>query len=89
MSDGRFLPGLSTVTVLGPDEHRAALDSADPNVHGRLSSAGRAVPGFEIEVRDELGQPVAPGTPGLIWIRGDQVSGEYAGTGSAVDSRLP
>jgi acyl-CoA synthetase (AMP-forming)/AMP-acid ligase II len=30
---------------------------------------------------------VPPGTPGLIWIRGDQVSGEYAGLGSAVDAR--
>jgi acyl-CoA synthetase (AMP-forming)/AMP-acid ligase II len=77
----------STVTVLGPGEHRAALDSADPAIRARLASAGRAVPGIEIEIRDELDQAVPAGTAGLIWIRGDQVSGEYAGGGSAVDSR--
>jgi acyl-CoA synthetase (AMP-forming)/AMP-acid ligase II len=77
----------STVTVLGPEEHRAALASDDPAVRARLASAGCAVPGIEIEVRDELSRPLPPGTPGLIWIRGDQVSGEYAGQGSAVDER--
>jgi acyl-CoA synthetase (AMP-forming)/AMP-acid ligase II len=77
----------STVTVLGPEEHRAALTGDDPAVRARLASAGRAVPGIEIEIRDELGQVLPAGTPGLIWIRGDQVSGEYAGSGSAVDAR--
>jgi acyl-CoA synthetase (AMP-forming)/AMP-acid ligase II len=77
----------STVTVLGPDDHRAALASDDPAVRARLASAGCAVPGIEIEVRNELDEVVPPGTPGLIWIRGDQVSGEYAGMGSSVDSR--
>jgi acyl-CoA synthetase (AMP-forming)/AMP-acid ligase II len=77
----------STVTVLGPEDHRAALQADDPAVRARLASAGRPVPGIEIEVRDELDQVVPPGTPGLIWIRGDQVSGEYAGLGSAVDAR--
>ncbi|MCE0766356.1 long-chain fatty acid--CoA ligase [Pseudonocardia kujensis] len=75
----------STVTVLGPDEHRAALDSADEAVRGRLSSAGRAVPGIEIEVRDEDGAPVPAGVPGRIWVRGEQVPTEYAGRGSSLD----
>lgn len=77
----------STVTVLGPDDHRTALASDDPAVRARLGSAGRAVPGIELEIRDELGQVVPPGTSGSIWIRGDQVSGEYAGHGPAVDAR--
>jgi acyl-CoA synthetase (AMP-forming)/AMP-acid ligase II len=77
----------STVTVLGPEDHRAALQSEDPAVRARLASAGRAVPGIELEIRDELERPVEPGTPGQIWLRGEQVSGEYAGTGSAVDGR--
>jgi acyl-CoA synthetase (AMP-forming)/AMP-acid ligase II len=77
----------STVTVLGPEDHRAALQSDDPAVRARLASAGRPVPGIELEVRNELDQVVPPGTPGLIWIRGDQVSGEYAGMGPAVDAR--
>jgi acyl-CoA synthetase (AMP-forming)/AMP-acid ligase II len=77
----------STVTVLGPEEHRAALACEDPAVRARLGSAGRAVPGIEIEVRDGLGEPVPAGTPGLIWVRGEQVSGEYAGSGPVVDER--
>ncbi|MEV7038456.1 fatty acid--CoA ligase family protein [Amycolatopsis sp. NPDC051061] len=77
----------STISVLGPDEHRAAVASDDPAVRARLGSAGRPVPSIELEVRDETGAVVAPGEPGQIWVRGDQVSGEYAGQGTAVDER--
>jgi len=77
----------STVTVLGPADHRAALETDDPAVRARLASAGTAVPGIELEIRDEAGTVLPAGEPGLIWIRGDQVSGEYAGLGSAVDER--
>lgn len=77
----------STISVLGPAEHRAAVTSEDPGVRARLGSAGQAVPGIEIEVRDELGEPVPAGETGQIWVRGEQVSGEYAGQGSAVDAR--
>jgi acyl-CoA synthetase (AMP-forming)/AMP-acid ligase II len=75
----------STITVLGPPEHRAALASDDPRVRARLRSAGRALPGVALEVRDGSGAPVPPGVSGLVWVRGEQVSGEYAGSGSAVD----
>ena len=76
----------STVTVLGPEDHRAAL-AGDGPVRARLGSAGRPVPGIDIEIRDEQGAVLPPGRTGQIWIRGDQVSGEYAGTGPAVDDR--
>ncbi|HEX3785558.1 MAG TPA: fatty acid--CoA ligase family protein [Pseudonocardiaceae bacterium] len=76
----------SSIAVLGPAEHRAALDSADPVVVGRLSSAGRVLPGIEIQIRDESGQPLAAGVVGDVWVRGDQVSGEYAGGGSVCDA---
>ena len=76
----------STITVLGPEEHRAAEQSSDEAVRARLSSAGRAVPGIEIEIRDEDGRPVAAGASGRIWVRGEQVSTEYAGKGSSVDA---
>lgn len=77
----------STVAVLGPEEHRAALAGEAPDVRARLASAGRPVPGVEIEIRDERGLTVPAGTSGLIWIKGDQVSGEYAGLGTSVDDR--
>lgn len=77
----------STVTILGPDDHRAAFESDDPVIHARLASAGRAVPGIEIEIRDEQGRVLPPDDLGLIWIRGTQVSGEYDRTGPVVDAR--
>ena len=70
----------STIALLGPDEHRAALQPDDPEARARLGSVGRLVPGIELEVRDELGFVLSPGEPGLVFLRGDQVSGEYAGS---------
>src|SRR5215207_3003998 len=75
----------ATVTVLGPDEHREALASGDPAVRARLGSAGRPVPGVDIEVVGDDGAPLPPGVEGRIRIRGDQVSGRYVGQGPAVD----
>ena len=74
----------SSITVLGPDDHRAALGSDDPVVRGRLGSVGQALPSVELSVRDPLGVPVPVGQRGEVWVRGEQVSGEY-GTSSAVD----
>ncbi len=67
----------STIALLGPDDHRAALASEDPKVRARLGSLGQALPTVEIEIRDEDGRPVGPGEHGEIYVRGDQVSGEY------------
>ena len=75
----------ATVTVLGPDDHRAAFGSDDPVVRARLGSVGRPVPGVEIEVVGGDGAAAPPGAEGTIRIRGDQVSGQYVGQGSAVD----
>ncbi|MBK3572893.1 long-chain fatty acid--CoA ligase [Streptomyces sp. MBT65] len=77
----------STVSVLGPAEHRAAIASDDPAVRARLGSAGLPVPGIEIAVRDVTGESLGAGETGQIWVRGEQVSGEYAGQGSAVDEQ--
>lgn len=67
----------STVALLGPDDHRAAFSSPNPEVRRRLASVGLPVPGVEISVRDETGTEVAPTTPGEVWVRGGQVAGEY------------
>jgi len=76
----------STVTVLGPEEHRAAASSADPAVRRRLASAGVPLPGIELEIRDDLGRVLGPNERGEIYVRGEQVSGEYEGRGSVTDS---
>lgn len=54
----------STITVLGPQEHRTAVASDDPAVRARLGSAGLPVPGVELEVRDASGAVVGPGGRG-------------------------
>lgn len=64
----------STIAVLGPDDHRAAL-AGDDAARQRLGSVGRLVPGIEVDIRD-----------GEIWVRGEQVSGEYLGHGAMVDA---
>ena len=69
----------STIAVLGPDDHRNALTSDDPMIQRRLSSVGRVLPMVEIEIRDDHERAVGPGGSGLIYLRGEQVSGEYAG----------
>jgi len=76
----------ATLTVLGPDDHRAAAGSPDPAVRRRLTSVGRPLPTVEIEIRDEEGKPVAAGVRGEICARGEQVSGEYLGKGTRVGS---
>jgi acyl-CoA synthetase (AMP-forming)/AMP-acid ligase II len=69
----------STIALLGPADHRAALVSADPRVRARLGSCGRVLPGIEVEIRDGDGSPVPAGGSGLIFLRGEQISGEYTG----------
>jgi acyl-CoA synthetase (AMP-forming)/AMP-acid ligase II len=77
----------STVAVLGPEDHRAAVASDDPLVRARLASVGRVLPTVELEIRDDADQPLPAGVPGRICVRGEQVSAEYAGVGRTVDTR--
>ncbi|MEY2420731.1 MAG: hypothetical protein QOI95_798 [Acidimicrobiaceae bacterium] len=63
----------STIAILTPDDHREAIASDDPKVRARLGSVGQPLPTVELEIRD-----------GEIWVRGEQVSGEYLGIGTSV-----
>ena len=67
----------STIALLGPEEHREAIASDDPKVQARLTSLGKPLPTIEMEVRDDEGNALPPGEAGEIFVRGDQVSGEY------------
>jgi len=69
----------SSVAVLGPGDHRKAVSSDDPAVRARLGSVGRPVPGVEFQIRSEEGEPLGPDELGLVFVRGDQISGEYSG----------
>jgi len=74
----------STIAVLGPDDHRAALATDDPAVRRRLSSAGRVLPTIEIEIRGDDGEALPAGEVGIVHLRGEQIAGEYS-TGSLLD----
>jgi acyl-CoA synthetase (AMP-forming)/AMP-acid ligase II len=68
----------STIAILDPDSHREARASVDPDVRRRLSSVGRPLPAVELEIRDEEGATLPAGKVGEVWVRGDQISGEYS-----------
>ncbi|MGW4477703.1 class I adenylate-forming enzyme family protein [Rhodococcus triatomae] len=75
----------SSIAVLSPDDHRTAMDSTDPAVRDRLGSVGQPLPGIEIQVRTEADDIAAPGETGLVFVRGEQISGEY-GARSVLDA---
>jgi len=69
----------STIAMLTPDDHREAFASDDPAVRARLGSVGRPLPSLEVEVRGADDEVLGPGEKGEIWVRGEQVAGEYVG----------
>ena len=76
----------STIALLGPQEHRDAIESQDEVVRRRIVSVGQPLPTIEVSIRDaEDGRELPAGEAGLIYVRGDQVSGEYRGQGSLLD----
>jgi long-chain acyl-CoA synthetase len=75
----------STICLLGPEDHRAAIESVDPKIRRRLASVGRALPSVEITIRDDAGQQVLEEVSGRVFVRGLQVSGEYGGVGTLLD----
>jgi acyl-CoA synthetase (AMP-forming)/AMP-acid ligase II len=64
----------STVSLLGPNDHRLALESNDPATRDRLGSVGRPLPQIEVQIAPD----------GEILVRGDQVSGQYLDGGGRV-----
>ena len=68
----------STVALLGPEDHRAAIASPDPAVRARLSSVGQPLPGIELEIRGPGGEVLGAGRgpdlrarrPGVGRVRG-------------------
>ena len=75
----------STIALLDNDDHREAFADDDPAVRARLGSVGRPLPSIEVSIRDADGNPVGPGEHGEIWVRGEQVSGEYLGRDPVAD----
>jgi acyl-CoA synthetase (AMP-forming)/AMP-acid ligase II len=76
----------STIAVLTPDDHRAALGAADDAVARRLGSVGQPVPGIEVQIRADDGAVLGPNETGELFVRGEQVSGRYTDIGSVLDA---
>jgi benzoate-CoA ligase len=68
--------GLPLLDGLGATEtmHHATSNRMDDAVPG---SAGRALDGFEIQVRDAEGRALPDGTSGELWIRGPTLASGY------------
>ena len=63
-----------------------AAASEDAILRRRLVSVGTPLPGVEIQIRDEAGNVLGANQRGEIYVRGDQVSGEYEGKGRLTDA---
>lgn len=67
----------STISLLGPQEHRHAIGSNNQAEQQRLCSVGKPLPSIEIEVRNDNGEVLTANQTGELYVRGPQVSGEY------------
>ena len=77
----------STVTVLGPDDHR--LDGPPAEVERnlkRLMSIGRPLPDVEIKVVDDDGRELPRGRVGELWVSTPRTMKGYAERGGGVAS---
>lgn len=77
----------STICLLAPEDHRSGFGSADPRIRRRLSSVGRPLPTIELQVRAEDGRVLGAGSSGEIYVRGEQVAGEYLEQGSQLSEQ--
>ena len=68
----------STMTYLGPDDHRLGRSPEDDELTlKRLRSVGRPMPDIEIGILKPDGAPQPQGEEGEICIRGDRIMREY------------
>jgi long-chain acyl-CoA synthetase len=76
--------------MYGQTEATARLSYLPPELLGqKRGSIGRGIPGVELRVVDDHGDPVAPGEPGEIVARGDNVSPGYYKDPGATARKFP
>ena len=76
----RDVPDIDLYVMYGQTEATARLTYVPPELlESKLGSAGKAVPGVALEVRDLDGNPLPRGSIGEIWVRGDNVMVGYWG----------
>jgi len=79
----------STLTVLGPDDHRLQGTEAEIVLRlKRLTSIGRPLPDVEAKVVDEEGNTLGTGEVGEIWVRTPRIMKGYANDQGGADSPM-
>lgn len=72
------LPGIRFIVMYGQTEATARLSWLPPEkLPEKIGSCGKAIPGVELSVVDEQGQPVKPGDVGEIIAHGDNIMQGY------------
>ncbi len=73
-----MLPNAHIYTMYGQTEATARLSYLPPHLlDTKLGSIGKGIPGVELRVVNEAGDPVQPGEVGEIWARGENISEGY------------
>ena len=72
------IPQARLFVMYGQTEATARLAWLPPErLDDKPGSAGKAIPGVRIEVRDDAGVTLAAGMPGEVWARGDNIMAGY------------
>ncbi|MFO1406379.1 MAG: class I adenylate-forming enzyme family protein [Steroidobacteraceae bacterium] len=74
----RALPGVKVFVMYGQTEATARLAYVPPDrLDEKVGSAGIAIPGVELQIRDEAGAALGPDVVGEVWARGANVMHGY------------
>ncbi|WP_030226717.1 non-ribosomal peptide synthetase/type I polyketide synthase [Actinoalloteichus caeruleus] len=76
--------GLSETTI-DSAYFEGSVDHLEP---GQMVPIGRPLPGSELYILDERGEPTPTGVPGELWIGGEGVSDGYVGDPEQTDARF-
>ncbi|MGR6316968.1 amino acid adenylation domain-containing protein [Micromonospora soli] len=73
----RWSPGRRMINAYGPTETTVCATMTGPLSGSTAPSIGRPIPGAAVHVLDDGLRPVAPGTPGELYVSGDLLARGY------------
>src|SRR5207248_1789214 len=80
---------VSTVTLLGPDDHRLTGSAAEIDAKlRRLASVGKPLPGVSIRIAGDDGEPLPVGEVGEVWVSAPARMRGYAADDAGSDGVL-
>jgi len=69
----------STISILSPQDHVESAGHDDPRIRRRLASVGRPVESVTVQIRGAADEALGVEQRGEIWVKGEQIAGEYEG----------